>query len=399
MIPDLGDAHRPLSACRDYKPAADRAGVVVTYLSVAPNNAHRHEAVTRMAIARRLAALKRYAFGGEYDAAERYSGTVFFVPSVTVVGIADAAAVGIRGEQNLFGGVVPHEFVATKSITHGLIDQNACAPDGWSHAFAHRVVDSVLKGFSAFSRDDALRAGTLLLQKGPIRIKRSLGIGGGGQFEVENPSDLPHILDEIDEHEIASCGVVIEENLERVTTLSVGQLRVENIVASYYGTQCSTCNNSGHSVYGGSELFVINGDFDALLEWPLSANARLAIAQARSYDAAASDCFDGLFASRRNYDIAQGFDARGEWRSGVLEQSWRLGGATGAEIAALEAFAADPSRRTVRAKTVEVYGPCEPPPSSVVYFRGVDEHVGPLTKYTIVLETGNGRDSNTYVHE
>ena len=47
-------------------------------------------------------------------------------------------------------------------------------------------------------------------------------------------------------------------------------------------------------------------------------------------DAAATECFPGLVASRRNYDVAQGTNARGKRCSGVLEQSWRLGGATGA---------------------------------------------------------------------
>ena len=84
-------------------------------------------------------------------------------------------------------------------------------------------------------------------------------------------------------------------------------------------------------------------------------NIRTAVGQARVYDAATS-VFPGLFASRRNYDVAQGANARGQWRSGVLEQSWRVGGATGAEIAALEAFRADPGLQVVHTSTVEVYG-------------------------------------------
>ena len=69
----------------------------------------------------------------------------------------------------------------------------------------------------------------------------------------------------------------------------------------------------------------------------------------------------------------------------MLEQSWRIGGASGAEIAALEAFRADPALRVVRASTVEVYGEAPtPPPDAIVYFSGVDERVGPLTKYATV---------------
>jgi hypothetical protein len=132
----------------------------------------------------------------------------------------------------------------------------------------------------------------------------------------------------------------------------------------------------------------VRGNFETLLELPLSDNERFAVAQARAYDAAAT-CFDGFFSSRRNYDVAQGRDAHGRWRSGVLEQSWRVGGATGAEVGALEAFDADPALRVVRAQTVEVYGHADPPPQAIVYFRGDDEKVGPLTKYALVGTNDN----------
>ena len=62
---------------------------------------------------------------------------------------------------------------------------------------------------------------------------------------------------------------------------------------------------------------------------------------ARAYHEAALTCFAGMLASRSNYDVAEGRDATGRQCVGVLEQSWRLGGASGAEVAALEA----PERR------------------------------------------------------
>ena len=67
----------------------------------------------------------------------------------------------------------------------------------------------------------------------------------------------------------------------------------------------------------------------------------------------------------------------------MLEQSWRVSGATGAEIAALEAFRAEPTLQAVRASTFEIYGDADPPPHATVYFRGVDEQVGPMTKYAL----------------
>jgi hypothetical protein len=61
-----------------------------------------------------------------------------------------------------------------------------------------------------------------------------------------------------------------------------------------------------------------------------------------------------------------------------------MGGASGAEIAALEAFRAEPGLRAVRASTVEIYGGAVPPPHATVYFHGVDERDGPMTKYATV---------------
>ena len=72
-------------------------------------------------------------------------------------------------------------------------------------------------------------------------------------------------------------------------------------------------------------------------------------------------------------------------------QSWRIGGASGAEVAALEAFRAEPALRAVRAATVEIYGRDVPPPPAraTVYFRGVDEKDGPMTKYAVAEPHGD----------
>ncbi len=40
------------------------------------------------------------------------------MPADTVVGLNEARALGVLGEDDLFGGVVPHPVAATKAITH-----------------------------------------------------------------------------------------------------------------------------------------------------------------------------------------------------------------------------------------------------------------------------------------
>lgn len=361
-------------------------GVVAVYSDPGRGFAHSHERATREGIARQLAALKGFDFTGEHVPGKRYPGPVYLVPSDTLVGLGAAAALGVRGEHDLFGGVVPQAFVATKAITHPLVGPGAAAPPGWSPAFGHRVRAAVLSGFTAFARADARRAGELLLERGPVRVKPVRATGGRGQLVVSDMAALEAALGRVEAVTFSDDGLVLEENLAAVTTYSVGQVRVAKLVATYCGTQRLTQDNSGEAVYGGSELLVARGGFEALAELELPEEARLAVSQAQVYDAAAAECFPGMFASRRNYDVAQGSDAAGRPRCGVLEQSWRVGGASGAELAALEAFRAEPALRMVRAATVEIYGEAASPPpqDATVYFRGVDELDGPMTKYAMV---------------
>jgi hypothetical protein len=359
--------------------------VVVSYSGPQGYNPRSHECVTRMKIAEKLAAIKECEFAGEFDHGAGYAARVYYVPGRTIIGAGAAAALGIRCEHDLFGGVVPHAFVGTKSITHPLPDTEAYAPDGWCGAFGEAVREAVLRGYSAFTREDALRAGERLLARGPVRIKPALEVGGRGQAVVASVQGLRDAIAALDTTALRECGVVLEENLTEVETYSVGNVRVGDLVASYVGTQRTAVDNNGSEVYGGSHLVVARGEFDALLALGLQPALARATALARAYDEAAHAHFGGLFASRRNYDVVAGCDADGARRSGVLEQSWRLGGASGAEIAALEWFRRDGDARAVRAWCVEVYGDsAEPPAAATVYFRGIDEHVGYITKYTMI---------------
>ena len=90
-------------------------------------------------------------------------------------------------------------------------------------------------------------------------------------------------------------------------------------------------------------------------------------------------------ASRRNYDVAQGLDGKDRKRSGVLEASWRSGGASTAELAALREFAQDPTLQVVEACAVKLFGSGhEAPRNALVHYRGDDPDDGPITRYTIV---------------
>lgn len=358
--------------------------VVMPFTLGLRGHASEHEHQTRGHIARRVAQIKGCDYSDELPPS-LWTRRTYLVPSETLVE-ASAQSLGIQGEDDLFGGVVPHPFVATKAITHPLVAPGAAAPTGWNPALAEAIDKAVLAGYTTFSRHDALEAGERLLALGPVRIKPVAETGGRGQSVVHALGELTMSLAALPDAAFTDHGVVLEHNLSNVDTLSVGQVRVAGILASYHGRQRLTRDNRGAVAYGGSDLTVVRGDFHALLATLAPGPVRKAVDQALLYDAAVRQSFAGFFASRVNYDVAQGIHAGGEWSSGVLEQSWRIGGATGAEIAALEAFHADPGLRTLRASCVEVFGPLQPPPpSAVVYFQGEDPEVGPLTKYTVVV--------------
>ena len=362
--------------------------VVMPYTRGIAGHASVHEQATREEVARRVAALKGCSYSDELPQS-LWPRRTYLVPSDTLL-VAAAQRLGVASEDDLLGGVVPHPFVATKAITHALVGAQAAAPPGWNPAFAEAVASSVLPGFTAFSGEDALAAGHTLLRFGPVRIKIATATGGRGQTVAADAGALAVCIAALDEAALAEHGVVLEHNLTQLETLSVGQVRVAGIVASYYGRQHLTPNNAGVLTYGGSDLTVVRGDFHALLATLGPSPERKAVDQALAYDSAARACFPGFLASRINYDVAQGLSAAGEWCSGVLEQSWRIGGATGAELAALEAFDAQRKLRSVRAQTVEKFGRLGPvPPGATVYFQGEDPEVGPLTKYAMVLADGH----------
>lgn len=364
---------------------AGNGGRVVIFSCGRLRHAGNHESMTHQALARRLAALKGFEFDGEFDPDRREACPYYFVPDDTVCALDLAKDLGIFCLHDMFGGVVPYPFVATKTITHPLVSPDARAPTGWMPCFARAVRTVVLPGFSVFSLQDARQAGALLLKEGAVRVKQAGGIGGSGQSVVADAGALEAELQALDPAVLEREGLVLERNLAEVETLSIGQVRVGRLLATYHGIQRLTRNNRDQLVYGGSELTVVRGDFDVLQRLRPPPHVQTAIAQARKYHNAAKASFPGMFLSRANYDIAQGVDDQGQWRSGVLEQSWRIGGASGAEVAALEAFRADPALRVVRASTTEIYGDGVHVPSDAqVLFHGIDQHVGPLTKYSRV---------------
>jgi hypothetical protein len=80
-----------------------------------------------------------------YAAETPPSGCLFFVPDQTLL-LEEAQALGIGGSYDFFGGIVPHQFVKTKSIAHQLVGSEAHRPEGWSESFSQAISEFVLPG-------------------------------------------------------------------------------------------------------------------------------------------------------------------------------------------------------------------------------------------------------------
>jgi hypothetical protein len=181
---------RPAAVTSRISPQLSRPRRLVTWNLDPQACCSAHEHATRNDFAGRLAVLKGCACAGDCDERQPYAEAPYFVPSNTVTDAGLAQAMGIAGVHDLFGGVVPHAFIATKAITHPVAGADALQPAGWNPRFAAEIAGSALDGFSCFSRAEARRAGRTLLGAGVVRIKPVTATGGRGQVVARSADAL-----------------------------------------------------------------------------------------------------------------------------------------------------------------------------------------------------------------
>ncbi|HET6433099.1 DUF3182 family protein [Dyella sp.] len=345
-----------------------------------------HRRVTHQRLAERIAGMCGMEAVDERTTAAQWQGPMpYLVPYDTL----DPAAAGrwqLNTVEQFFGGVVPHRFVATKAVVHRRVSADAPVPEGWSDRFASAVKDLVLPGYSAFDSRHAVAAARQLLRRsGPVRVKAASGCGGRGQSVLRSSEELARCAMLFDHTALRTHGVVLEPELDEARTVSIGQVHLGGIRVSYCGVQRSVTLASGEQAYAGSDLYCVRGGLDVLRSLPLPGQTRLALEQARHFHLAVLAHFPGTLISRANYDVIQGRDARGQLRSGVLEQSWRIGGASGAEIEAARLLLENPRRRCVAARTVERYDDRRAPADAWVLYRQPDAVDTPRLKFVQVL--------------
>lgn len=335
-----------------------------------------HNVASVEALATRLSALTGRQLLPTLQSFDENDGT-FFVPTFALVRQNGDPEMNV---ERFYGGIVHHGFMTTKLVTHPHWHEDDNLPEGWAGSFAACLQDCVLSGFSVFSHRHALEAASTLLKTHKVRFKNPYASGGKDQTVIETVRSLDGFLGSVSDDDIAK-GLVVEEDVENSTTYSVGQVQIENRIASYLGRQYTSHDRDGNEVYAGSRLRMVRGGWDALLHQLQSPVARRIVENARRYDEAARQHL-GLVASRRNYDVLVGPITENGVRCGVLEQSWRVGGASPAEVLAMEKLAQDETVTAVQAVLRENYDqtPTLREDDFVVYV-GDDDFGRPLHKY------------------
>lgn len=335
-----------------------------------------HNIASVEALAVRLSGLMRRQLLPTAQSFDQDRGT-FFIPTFAMAQQNGDPEMCVA---RFYGGIVRHGFMTTKLVTHPHWNADDHLPEGWDSGFAACLQDCVLSGVSVFSHRYALEAATALLKKHKVRFKNPYASGGKDQQVIETVRALDEFLENISDRDIAN-GLVVEEDIENSTTYSVGQVLIEDHVGSYLGCQYSSRDEGGNEVYAGSRLRLVRGGWDALCYQLRSPVAHMIINKARRYDEAAQQHL-GLVASRRNYDVLVGPSTGSGIRCGVLEQSWRTGGASPAEILAMEKIAQDETVTAVQAVLHETY---DPTPSlkkdDFIVYSGDDDSGRPLHKY------------------
>lgn len=265
-----------------------------------------------------------------------------------------AQELGIESADDMFGGVLEEREHADKAVFHRLVPGADASPGWYSSQFAQLVTEAgaVLPGYTVFSAKDAVAAMEQLQAAGysVVRTKDPTAQASKGQHAVSNETELVQALGDLSAEKIADHGLVLEPNLENPFTFSVGQIQLGGHIYSYVGHQEETMRPWGEVGYGGTTLTMVRGGFDELGRLLCGSDpARAHVVSQAEIALKAFYQYYGLVASRINFDAVVG-SANGQTLSGICDQSFRIGGASPAEMLAIQTLLDDPDVEQVTAR-------------------------------------------------
>ncbi len=303
----------------------------------------------------------------------------------------------IESEKDFFGGIVPRAHQSTKAIMHPLVSREAACPLGWSHEFSQELVhlELVLPGFTVFNIEDIRTAFNHLYDKGvyQIRLKDPLGYLGMNQFVVTSFQELEQFISDkiVNNEKLQQYGLVVEENLcpEDLKIYSVSFVTVGS-----HQVQCIGVQRFSQGLYRGTDHVIMQTGKRIIPELLAQVgifnkeDAQVIIDKALLFRALLNKHIPEIKTARFNVDIVSGIASiysNGTCelvkRFALLEQSFRVGGASAAEIWGLEYLLCHPSVDAVCASTYYRYGD---EASQIVsgeenLYWGVDSRLGPIS--------------------
>lgn len=256
---------------------------------------------------------------------------------------------GVTSQNQIFGSVI-EPIYAEKSIFHPLINKPEVAPRNFPHKFPKQLFESkaTLPGYTVFCLDDALSAFELLkLQGVVVRLKDPQGSSGTKQLIVASRTEVEEFVKSIDPSKLKALGLVLESNLinssdpkAALRAYSAGWTVIDGKIYSYIGEQMFGETGTVDR-YLGTKLYMVRGTTNNLIDFAKEKKLQ-SILQCLSKVKRAMVFLPYLIGSRINFDFLVGIpetlpaNRYIKERTYVVEQSFRVGGATPAELLGIQ---------------------------------------------------------------
>ena len=301
--------------------------------------------------------------------AQKFSQPYYFLP--TPITQEQGEKHGIQSADDFYGAMVDHLQHADKGQLHEIVPEADNVPAHYSAEFARAVREVVLPGYTAYSKEDAIKAYLKLKKELPdgdkIRLKDPSASDCDRQFVLESEAHLRAILDRIFHPFPFENGLVLEQNLNDVSTTTGGKVRVNGSTYQFIGNQVETSipNPEGgtKTVYGGGDLLITNG---FLPQEMLSSNQQeLTLRLGHTYDAYANLA---PHVSRISFDMVSGLDSHGNEVQGITDPTMRVGGNDPSVIESMHHL--NDTTRRVKAQTRLVYASSNDYPNGRLPFNG-----------------------------
>lgn len=329
---------------------------VALYMHGAPDAYRGFIQERNSAIARDIAGYLGLPFKGEV--AEKSNGVDYLVPASTL-STAEARKLGVSGEHDFYGGFVDHIQQVGKSILHPSSSRNA--PEFYSHEFSEEIGGLVLPGVTTFSKAEIIRGFQSLASRNiEARLKMPSESDGNGQSVIKSEEDLTQKLKDLDDKCLREHGIVLEQNLQDIRTISVGRAQIGSEMYSFIAHQKDGSGKQNEEINGsflGASLRVVRGGLNNLnILKDLDIDDHEAVEGAWKFDALYNK-FMKPVSSRMSYDYLIGSDRYGARKGGITDITARLGGNCPALMVAIDKLKSDRSLSSIATRVDLLYNP------------------------------------------